>query len=99
VGLSEFGRMPISQGGTGRDHNPQAQTCWLAGAGVKGGTVAGATDELGYRAVEKVYHMRDLHATILRLMGLDDMTLTYYFDGRQQRLTENGGRVVRELLA
>jgi hypothetical protein len=99
VGVSEFGRMPISQGGTGRDHNPMAQTCWMAGAGVKAGTVVGATDELGYRSVEKVYHMRDLHATILRLMGLDDMALTYYFDGRNQRLTENGGRLIRELLA
>jgi hypothetical protein len=99
VGLSEFGRMPISQGGTGRDHNPMAQTCWLAGAGVKTGALVGATDELGYRSVEDVVHMRDLHATILRLMGLDDMRLTYYFDGRQQRLTENGGRLVRGLLA
>jgi hypothetical protein len=99
VGLSEFGRMPISQGGTGRDHNPMAQTCWLAGAGVKAGTVVGATDELGYRSVESVYHMRDLHATILRLMGLDDMALTYYFDGRHQRLTENGGRLITPLLS
>lgn len=99
VGLSEFGRMPISQGGTGRDHNPMAQTCWLAGAGVKSGSVVGATDELGFRAVERVYHMRDLHATILRLMGLRDMELTYYFDGRHQRLTENGGRLIEGVLA
>lgn len=99
VGLSEFGRMPISQGGTGRDHNPQCQTVWMAGAGVKPGTVVGATDEVGYRAVESPFHMRDLHATILNLMGLDDMRLTYYFNGRNHRLTENGGRVINAALA
>lgn len=99
VGLSEFGRMPISQGGTGRDHNPACQTAWMAGAGVKGGTIVGATDELGYRAVESPFHMRDLHATILHLMGLDDLRLTYYFNGRHHRLTENGGRVIRPALA
>jgi hypothetical protein len=99
VGLSEFGRMPISQGGTGRDHNPGCQTIWLAGAGIKPGTVVGATDPLGYRAVESPYHMRDLHATILRLMGLDDMRLTFYFNGRHHRLTDNGGRLIDEALA
>jgi len=98
VGLSEFGRMPISQGGTGRDHNPGAQTIWLAGAGIKPGTLVGATDPLGYRAIESPYHMRDLHATILRLMGLDDMRLTFYFNGRNYRLTENGGQLIREAL-
>ena len=99
VGLSEFGRMPISQGGTGRDHNPQCQTMWLAGAGIKPGTIVGATDEVGYRAVESPYHMRDLHATILRLMGLDDMRLTFYFNGRNMRLTDNGGQLIRQALA
>jgi hypothetical protein len=99
VGLSEFGRMPISQGGTGRDHNPGCQTMWMAGAGIKPGTIVGATDPLGYRAVEAPYHMRDLHATILRLMGLDDMRLTYYFNGRNYRLTDNGGQLMREALA
>ena len=99
VGMSEFGRMPISQGGTGRDHNPGAQTMWLAGAGIRPGIVVGATDELGYRATESPYHMRDLHATILRLMGLDDMTLTFYFNGRNHRLTDNGGRLINEALA
>jgi hypothetical protein len=99
VGLSEFGRMPISQGGTGRDHNPLAQTVWLAGAGIRPGTVVGATDPLGYRAVESPFHMRDLHATILRLLGLDDFRLTYYFNGRNYRLTENGGRVIEAALA
>ena len=99
VGLSEFGRMPISQGGTGRDHNPGAQTMWLAGAGIRPGTLVGATDELGYRAVESPCHMRDLHATILRLMGLDDMRLTFYFNGRNYRLTDNGGQLISQALA
>jgi len=98
VGLSEFGRMPISQGGTGRDHNPGAQTIWLAGAGIRPGTIVGATDPLGYRAIEAPYHMRDLHATILRLMGLDDMRLTFYFNGRNHRLTENGGQLIEQAL-
>ena len=99
VGLSEFGRMPISQGGTGRDHNPGAQTIWLAGAGIKPGTLVGATDPLGYRSIESPYHMRDLHATLLRLMGLDDMRLTFYFNGRNYRLTENGGQLIQQALA
>ena len=98
VGLSEFGRMPISQGGTGRDHNPNCQSIWMAGAGIKSGTVVGATDPLGYRAIKAPYHMRDLHATILNLMGLDDMRLTYYFNGRNHRLTDNGGQLIRESL-
>jgi hypothetical protein len=98
VGLSEFGRMPISQGGTGRDHNPGCQTIWLAGAGIKPGTIIGATDPLGYRAIESPYHMRDLHATILRLMGLDDFKLTFYFNGRNHRLTENGGTLIQQAL-
>src|SRR5262245_34997164 len=99
VGLSEFGRLPISQGGTGRDHNPGCQTMWMAGAGIRSGTVIGATDPLGYRTIESPYHMRDLHATILRLMGLDDFKLTFYFNGRNYRLTENGGTLIREALA
>lgn len=98
VALSEFGRMPISQGGTGRDHNPGCQTMWLAGAGIKPGIKVGATDEVGYRAVESPYHMRDLHATILHLMGLNDFKLTYYFSGRNLRLTDNGGKLIREAL-
>ena len=99
VGLSEFGRMPISQGGTGRDHNPGAQTLWLAGAGIKPGTLVGATDPLGYRTIESPYHMRDLHATLLRLMGLDDLRLTFYFNGRNYRLTENGGQLIQQALS
>ena len=99
VGLSEFGRMPISQGGTGRDHNPGAQTLWLAGAGIKPGTLVGGTDPLGYRAIDSPYHMRDLHATLLRLMGLDDLRLTFYFNGRNYRLTENGGQLIQQALS
>jgi uncharacterized protein (DUF1501 family) len=99
VGLSEFGRMPISQGGTGRDRNPGCQTMWLAGAGIKPGTLVGATDEVGLRPVADVYHMRDLHATILHLMGLDDRRLTFYFNGRNMRLTDNGGELIRQALA
>jgi hypothetical protein len=99
VGLSEFGRMPISQGGTGRDHNPGCQTMWMAGAGINAGRVVGATDEVGLRAVESPYHMRDLHATILHVMGLDDSRLTFYFNGRNMRLTDNGGQLIRQALA
>jgi hypothetical protein len=91
--------MPISQGGSGRDHNPACQTVWMAGAGVKAGTVVGATDEIGYRAVESPFHMRDLHATILHLMGLDDHRLTFYFNGRNHRLTENGGQLIKAAMA
>lgn len=99
VCASEFGRMPISQGNDGRDHNPDSQTAWMAGAGVRGGHVVGATDEVGFRAVEEPHPVRDLHATILHLLGLDDHKLTYYFNGRHQRLTDNGGDVIRSALA
>jgi hypothetical protein len=99
VCASEFGRMPISQGGDGRDHNPGVQTAWMCGAGVKEGGSVGASDEIGYRAAEEPHHFRDLHATLLHLLGLDDMKLTYYFNGRHQRLTENGGQVIRRALA
>jgi hypothetical protein len=71
---------------------------WLAGAGIKPGTTIGATDEVGLRATESPYHMRDLHATILHLMGLDDHRLTYYFNGRNMRLTDNGGQLIRQAL-
>ena len=71
---------------------------WFAGAGIKGGTVVGATDELGIKAAENVYHLHDLHATILHCLGLDDMQLTYYHTGRFKRPTDLGGRVMREIL-
>lgn len=99
VWAGEFGRMPISQGGAGRDHNPGVQTVWMAGGGVKGGTVIGSSDEVGYKAGTDPHHIRDLHATILYAMGLDDMALTYLFNGRFQRLTGNGGTVIKKAFA
>ncbi len=99
VWSGEFGRMPTTQGGKGRDHNPQGFTAWLAGGGVKGGTVHGATDEIGYAASENKVHVHDLHATILHLLGLDHTLLTYFHGGRDQRLTDVHGRIVHEVLA
>jgi hypothetical protein len=97
---SEFGRTPYAQGnGTGRDHNPGGFTVWLAGGGFKPGSAFGATDEFGARAVEDKVHMHDLHATILHQLGLDHEQLTYRYAGRDFRLTDVHGRVVRELLA
>jgi len=93
----EFGRTPMSEGASGRDHNPYGFTMWMAGGGVKSGQILGSTDEFGLRAVEKRVHVHDLHATILHLMGLDHKKLTYLHNGRDERLTENGGRVVNEL--
>lgn len=96
----EFGRLPIVQkGGTGRDHNPHAFTYWLAGGGVKGGVRHGATDELGHKAVENRVHVNDLHATILHLLGLDHARLTFRMSGRDFRLTDVAGHVVKEILA
>jgi hypothetical protein len=96
----EFGRTPYAEkNGTGRDHNPGGFTVWLAGGGVKPGFALGATDEFGHLAVENPVHMRDLHATVLHLLGLDHERLTYRFDGRDFRLTDVGGRVVGEVLA
>ena len=96
----EFGRLPIVQtGGTGRDHNPHAFTFWLAGGGVKGGTLYGATDELGHKAVENRVHVNDLHATILHLLGLEHTRLVFRSSGRDFRLTDVAGRVINEVLA
>ena len=99
----EFGRtadnsMDFFRSHPGRDHNKDAMIMWFAGAGIKGGTVVGATDELGIKAAENVYHLHDLHATILHCLGLDDMQLTYYHAGRFKRLTDLGGRVMKEIL-
>jgi hypothetical protein len=99
VWSGEFGRMPINEGGLGRDHNPKGFTAWLAGGGVKGGTVYGATDEIGYAAAEDPVHVHDLHATILHLLGLDHTLLTFFHGGRDQRLTDVHGKVVRDILA
>jgi len=95
----EFGRTPFNEKGTGRDHNPWGFTLWMAGGGVKGGQVVGATDEIGLRAVEKRAHVHDIHATILDLMGLNHMALTYFHNGRFERPTINAGEVIKELVA
>jgi uncharacterized protein (DUF1501 family) len=95
----EFGRMPITQGGAGRDHNPGVQTVWMAGGGVKGGTVIGSSDEVGYKAGEDPYHIRDLHATILYGMGLNHERLTYLYNGRFQRLTGTAGTIIKNAFA
>jgi hypothetical protein len=94
----EFGRTSDSQGAKGRDHNPNGFTVWLAGAGVKGGLHYGATDEFGYKAVDKKVHVNDLHATLLHLLGLEHTKLTYRFNGRDFRLTDVGGEVLTEIL-
>ena len=88
----EFGRTPVMQGNQGRDHNPYGYTTWMAGGGIRGGQVIGATDELGFRAVEDKVHVNDLHATMLTLLGLDHEKLTYLFEGRNRRLTDVGGQ-------
>jgi hypothetical protein len=95
----EFGRTPMSESGNGRDHNPFGFTMWLAGGGVKGGTVYGATDDVGLYAVDKPAHVHDVHATILHLLGLKFTDLTFLHDGRNERLTVNGGRVLSDLVA
>jgi hypothetical protein len=97
----EFGRTPTSEGvdKPGRDHNPHGFSMWLAGAGVKGGQAVGATDELGFKAVEERCHISDFHATILHLLGLDHTKLTYFYQGLDQRLTGFRGKVVEKVLA
>ena len=95
----EFGRTPTSQGSKGRDHHSTGFTMWLAGGGVKGGHVHGATDELGFVAVKDPVHVHDLHATILHLLGIDHERLTYRYSGRDFRLTDVHGQVVPGLLA
>jgi hypothetical protein len=96
----EFGRTPVSQGGSrGRDHNATGFTMWMAGAGIKSGAIVGATDEIGLNAIEDRAHVNDVHATILHLMGLDHKKLTHLHNGRDERLTDVGGRVISKLLA
>jgi hypothetical protein len=100
IWCGEFGRLPLVQkGGTGRDHNPHAFTTWMAGGGVKGGAHHGATDELGHKAVADRVSVNDLHATLLALLGMDHTRLTYRFNGRDYRLTDVAGEVVRPVLA
>jgi hypothetical protein len=98
VWAGEFGRTPMSQGGDGRDHHNKGFSIWLAGAGVRGGIVHGATDELGYAAVEHVVTVHDLHATMLHLLGIDHTRLTHRFGGRDMRLTDVYGEIVHDIL-
>ena len=95
----EFGRTPVSEGGTGRDHNNHGFTVWLAGGGVKGGMAYGATDEFGFAAQQNKVHVHDLHATILHLMGLNHEKLTYRYSGRDFRLTDVHGRIIGDILS
>jgi uncharacterized protein (DUF1501 family) len=94
----EFGRSPEAQSGRGRDHHNLGFTMWMAGGGVKGGTVVGATDAIGLRAIESPYHFRDVHTTILHQLGLDQHRLTYPHLGRDERLTFVEGKVIREIV-
>ena len=95
---TEFGRMPCSQGGLGRDHNPFGFTNWLAGGGVRGGVSYGATDEWSYRAVENPTTCNDVHATILHLLGVDHKELTFRHNGIDRRLTDVAGRVLGDVI-
>jgi Protein of unknown function (DUF1501) len=95
---SEFGRMPISQRGVGRDHNPGALTVWMTGAGIKGGQIIGASDEFGYKAEEQPISYHDLHATLLHLLGIDHKKLTYRFNGRDMRLTDVYGELIPQIV-
>lgn len=104
VWCGEFGRTPdngLRGGGQsyGRDHNAKAMTIWFAGGGTKAGHTIGATDELGAEAIECVHHIRDVHVTLLHLLGLDDNKLTYYHAGRHKQLSQFGGEVIHDLLA
>ena len=94
----EFGRTPVSESGTGRDHNPYGFTMWMAGGGVQGGIVHGATDDFGFKAVENRVSIHDLHATILNQLGIDHTRLTYRYAGRDFRLTDVHGEVVKDIL-
>lgn len=99
VWAGEFGRTPFAQGRDGRDHNPFGFTIWLAGGGSKAGTVYGATDEFGYKVVDKKMEVHDLHATMLHLLGFDHTKLTYRYSGRDMRLTDVHGNIVHDILA
>ena len=94
----EFGRMPISQRGLGRDHNPGAMSMWMAGAKIKGGQIIGSTDEFGYKAEEQPISIHDLHATILNLLGMDHLKLTYLYNGRNMRLTDVYGELIPQIV-
>ena len=95
----EFGRTPTVQGKDGRDHNPHGYTMWMAGGGIRGGMTYGATDDYGFYRVSDPVHIHDLHATMLHLLGLDHKKLTYRHAGRDFRLTDVHGRVVKEIFS
>ncbi|PYJ80671.1 MAG: DUF1501 domain-containing protein [Verrucomicrobia bacterium] len=99
VWAGEFGRTPFNEKGKGRDHNPWGFTMWMAGGGVKAGTAYGATDEIGLRAVEGNAHVHDIHATILRLLGMEHQKLTFLHNGRDERPTINGGEVITDIIS
>ena len=99
MSFGEFGRTPVAQGADGRDHNPHGFTMWLAGGGSKPGTAYGATDDYGYYAAVDKVHIHDLHATVLHLLGLNHLKLTYRYAGRDFRLTDIAGEVVKGLIA
>ena len=99
VWAGEFGRTPVMQGTKGRDHSPYGFSVWMAGGGIKGGRAIGATDEFGFRAVERKVHVHDLHATMLAALGFNHEQLTFHFEGRARRLTDVFGTVVEELIA
>jgi hypothetical protein len=99
VWSGEFGRTPFAQGKDGRDHNPFGFTVWLAGGGIKGGTIYGATDEYGYKAVENPLMVHDLHATMLHLLGMDHTKLTFRYSGRDMRLTDVHGQIIHDILS
>jgi hypothetical protein len=98
VWAGEFGRTPFAQGTEGRDHNPFGYTVWMAGGGVRGGTVYGATDDFGYRVVDGRVTIHDLHATMLHQLGIDHTKLTYRFGGRDMRLTDVHGELITAIL-
>lgn len=99
VWSGEFGRTPFAQGSNGRDHNPFGFSLWLAGGGIKGGTIYGQTDEYGYKTIENKLEIHDLHATLLHLLGLDHTRLTFRFSGRDMRLTDVRGDVISDIIA
>jgi uncharacterized protein (DUF1501 family) len=99
IWAGEFGRTPFAQGTNGRDHNPFGYSIWMAGCGVKGGTIYGQTDEYGYKVVNNKVEMYDMHATMLYLLGMDHKRLTYRYGGRDMRLTDVHGDVIDAVIA
>ena len=99
VWAGEFGRTPFAQGANGRDHNPFGFTIWMAGGGVQGGSSVGRTDDFGYNAIEDKWDIHDLHATMLHLLGIEHTKSTFRFSGRDMRLTDVHGHVIKQILA